>query len=347
VGEQKGGLVYLKRLFSFATQIYHSPINPIIMLETWSFFKNPFLSPTHGSVRKAVRIARFHDSALDANKADPPILEMYNYFHPFFVALLAAFNKIEGQGGTQEGATALVNLLIKELSSKKIKAWDVAIQTVYEQGSPQYIDLLPNRRIPFQNGTNGERLAAVGGLSENLEGIVALASVKTSVDAFYTQLDTALTKQQSELSNTEGISDAFELARVAMCKAQYVSLGKLMAQNVDNPTAAEKYFDLDAIRNTKQTMFTGTLQVAQTKTIAERTLKPTDELVLENTGTVNIMYYLSNVKNGQQVGNSFQIVPNDKLVIYASQFGDLTNNHFLVVKNLSYEAKGAYKLEIV
>ena len=59
---------------------------------------------------------------------------------------------MDQQQGTYKGRTELWDAKVADLSSLRIKQWDIAIQGVFLEGTGDYTILLPNGRGPFQKG---------------------------------------------------------------------------------------------------------------------------------------------------------------------------------------------------
>ncbi len=76
--------------------------------------------------------------------------------------------------------------------------------------------LLPDRRTPFQNGSQTDRKSAVQALSDAIDADDDLVAVRVDVNAFYTQLSEALSAQKGNISGTKGNSNAVDKGRVGM-----------------------------------------------------------------------------------------------------------------------------------
>src|SRR4051794_29774612 len=118
-------------------------------MKLWSFLINPFLVATKDSYRTAKKLGDFTVSAL-ATQTSSPFIEMLDMLLPASESYNAAYMAWTSQRGMQKGNTSNLNAQLKILQSQKIEDWDIAIQQVYKQNTPQYISLLPNRRSPFQ-----------------------------------------------------------------------------------------------------------------------------------------------------------------------------------------------------
>jgi len=310
----------------------------------WIFLMNPFTIATKNNYATALEISTFANAALDEAKSDPDILELYNYYHPVHQGYVERYNAWLAHGGVQKGKTATLKQLL-EKSTENIDKWELNIAVALGRDTPEYLELFPQGRSPFNQGKQTDRIAAFKALGTNLTGIAALAITKTAVDDYYEQLATANNSQKGSKTTTDTLSDAVEAMRKTMCEGQMRVYGGLVQKYFTNLELVGNFFDLEKIREGTQTEFVGSLRGGETKMIVKRKLEQTDQLELGNTGMTTIMYYLVHTKTGQPTGPVFQIIPGDSLDIYASQMGDL-NNHFLMVRNLSPDTAGSYKLII-
>ena len=315
-------------------------------MKPWSFTQNPILHATENSFQLGMEISTYHDSALNAAKADPFILAMYNSYHPLHLAYKSAYEARVAQGGLQQGETLNLSQLLQLLAGTKIKAWDIAIQNVYAQNTTQYTKLLPNHRTPFQAGSQQSRINAVNGLSIAIGSVAVLAAVKNDVDAFYKQLDLALTTQKGSKTNTATMSGNLETARVNFCVAQYSNIGAFIQKYAATPEKINLYFDLVGIRNGHQSVFTGLVATQSAYTIVKHTFGATDQINLLNSGTTQLKFYLAQTKDANPPAAVVTLEPSTQQTIDASALGNIANS-FLMVYNADANMKGEFSVEIL
>jgi len=313
----------------------------------WIFLINVIDLATGGSFRVALRVSRIHYNALQANVADVVVLALYNVYKPFHLAYLAKYGEWKAQLGIQKGLTTALNALFVQLRFEKVNAWDVAIAIVYPKGTTRYEQLFPNGHGPFQTGSQEDRIAAIAALSLAIGADLALATVKTDVDNFYTAISNAIDTQKTSIETTKVKSNELETVRVEMCDAQYVDLGSLMAHFVRNRIFVGTFFDLLTIRNIMQMVFEHLVKKESVHTVVERTIEATDELEIENDGVTELRFYLSDVKDGA-IGAIFITVPaGGHTTVSASDLGDVTTQHFLMVFNPDTINKGEFTIEFL
>ncbi len=314
----------------------------------WTFFVNPLLGATRDSYQNAMAISTFHDDALSGMQNDPFFGPLYTLYHPIHLAFKQVYDAYDAQGNVQTGQTLNFAQLIKALASVKIKAWDIAIQNIYAQGTTPYKTIMPHNRVPFQSGKQSEKLQAVTTLSTALAGIPALASVKADVDAFWQLLDTAFRSKNTGKSTTFQYSAAVDAQRIIMCTAQYANLGAMINKFPAATDNLDIYFDLATIRSASQASFTGHLKPLAKHCIFKHTFAATDEILLINAGNGQLNYYLGLTKTAVPVTGSVVITlaPNTEQTIAASALGDFANNLYLIVANPDANLTAAWEVDL-
>ena len=317
------------------------------MKKNWSYVEIVFLVVTRNSFRLALRISKIHDSALKSKIADAFILAMYTAFHVVNEAYKNAYGKWVAKRSLQQGATLSFNNLIDLMRNVKINAWDAAIAAVYAKASAEYKALLPNGHKPFQRGSQEDRIAALDGLIIAIGADAALATLKAELVVFYTDINNADSLQKQLMSDVKTASTELEAARVTMCLLMYADLGGLMQYYFTDSKLIEAFFDLKGIRKSQQVLFMGSIKKLSFKKIAQKTVEATDQLLLENTGVTDLLFYLSATKDGA-IGATFVIVAAGKqLTVNASELGDASTQHFLMVSNPDTINKGEFELEFL
>jgi hypothetical protein len=313
------------------------------MERQWLFLNNPFMRATSGSYEKAVTISTFTDARLAAS---PGLGTYYAFYHPLHTALINAYNAWKLGGGQQKTATASMAALLKGLTAA-VNDWDFAIQSIARKGTPEYLTFFPQGHTPFITGKQDMRISAVATLSNALATVSPVPAVKTQVDSYLSQLNTANTTQEGKKGGTNGLSDAVEAMRVAACHGLYYVLAQLMALYYQNPEPIATYFDLELIRDRQQDDFTGSVQASAVKTIAKRTLEADDMILLKNTGLVPLTFYLAADKGAAPVvGAPSVIVPEGQHQnVPANALGDVAENKFLMVYNASELTEGNWEVE--
>ena len=310
----------------------------------WPFLLNPILNCTDGSYRKALNVSIRHYNAM-SNSTIQFIIDMFVIYEPLHLAFVAAYNEWIAQSGSQQGETLTVNQLLR-LVSKKIKTWDIAIQSKYADDTARYKQLLPNHRIPFQSGAQDLRIGAISSLSTNIGADPLLATVKTDVDLTFTQIQTAFNQQKHNISETLISSDAVETARVAMCVGQYADLGTFISHYASHHIDIAPYFDIETIRQHDQVIFDGHVKPLENKFFRKHTFTPLDEVSIWNKGAGVLKFFLTELKGGALGSTCVTVQPASKYVGLASAMGSLTKK-IIMVNNPDPNQMGDYEFEFL
>src|SRR5437867_1472084 len=93
-------------------------------------------------------------------------------------AFVQAWSEWRNLDASSAARTDVLGALLSDLTSKLIRQWDIAIQGVFMDDTPEYAELLPNGRGSFQTGAIDDRMQAVKMLAERLGGFAQFAALK-------------------------------------------------------------------------------------------------------------------------------------------------------------------------
>ena len=291
------------------------------MDKPWKYVDNQFLVSTRKSYRKALKLSNWHDSNLNTLQAsEPALVPLYARYHPLHMAYKTAYATWNSAKGTQEGQTQNVKELLRQ-ALLDLDVWDVQIQVVHAKGTVRYKELFPDGRKPFNQGNIEDRIDAFDSLAQSIGAEVALAAVKTAVDATYTALDAARDTQSGAIGGRKVKSGAVEAARVAIMDMQYRNMGVVLdAFYAQRDKMCKALFDLETLRNPEQTTFTALLAVAETRHMATRTLLPDDMIRAKLTGPGPIKLYLASTEGGSD-STAIDLGTDEEKTFPASAFG--------------------------
>jgi len=316
---------------------------------TWHFAENQFDNCTKQSKKRMNRISSDHDSKLQAESSDPDILVLFNRFNPLRTAYSNSYTASISANAIYKGKTAFFESLEKELSETKIEDWDIQIQVVYKKGTPTYIELLPRGREPFQKGTRDQKIEEVLALGNRLTPHPALAATKMDVDAFGISMKDARNVQQQNEVLVAQTSDLLELQRIISANMMYGDLGILMDKFRDNPTQIERFFDLEAIRQTgaeEEEMREGPIAGGDSLNAFSGGFIDITEFLFANPGITNLAYFTSNTADGVYAGVGVEVAPGTSVTKKAIEIGD-SGNTFLNVTNLDPDNQGNYSITML
>jgi hypothetical protein len=317
------------------------------MKHTWIYFQNPFFNCTRKNYKKAVKISSYTDARLLTKIGDPFYAALYATYHPLHLSLVSAYNIWKAQGGTQKGDTVSLLKLLGELSPGKSGLWSRAVQLLHPLGTSIYIAIFPKNMKSFNSGTKLERINAVAQLEISLTGKVGLETTLDDVTTFSGKLITADTTQSGSVGTTTTASEDVEKARITAMVMLYSILGQCIGHLAETPKLITVLFNLNVIRNTLQTIFTGAIKIGAFETFAQRTLAEDDTIDFTNDGDSLLgMYMAENPDEGPTGYTVINILSRKTDTIPVSSFIGNTTNNFLCVVNLSDTLAGHYNVNV-
>lgn len=315
--------------------------------QSWNSIINSYLVACKGNYHLAVKMAKFHDNALFAGKADPNVNAQYTAFHPLYLNMQTTYDLWIAQGGTQLGETLAMKLFMKQLSNPNIGNWDRDFLKQFPANTSDYKKLMPHHRIPFQSGSTDDRITALSALSTNLIGITVLAATATEINNFLIQVKAELDIQQNAIQTTKTDSSSVEAARVAMCVKMFGNYGRLLGFNEDNPSAIAQYFPLKYIQRTQQVYYCRTLKPAKQYDITKHTFEATDQLLLTTDNAASVRVALAKNKGDDITGKGVVVPGNSSPTVNASDLGDVSQNSYLIVLNLDTNISAEFEIEFL
>ena len=182
-------------------------------MNPWKYAENTFLAVTVGSFKlmnilMADHAARIAQAVTAVNPPDSDFTTLQGRITPVKTAWDAAYQTWIASRGTYKGRTQALEAKLADLSALRIRQWDIAIQGVFLEGTPEYTQLLPGGRGPFQQGAYDLRIAEVKALQTRLGPFTganpSLATLATTVGTFHTETKALRDSQQGQ----EGAVDA-------------------------------------------------------------------------------------------------------------------------------------------
>ncbi|MEZ6114120.1 MAG: hypothetical protein R3C99_24380 [Pirellulaceae bacterium] len=218
---------------------------------SWRYASNQFLRVTERRRPLMLKIGADHTARLASrlgSPADADIQACLDRVQPLFDTFQLAMVTFDVVSGTRKGQTDVLEELLDELSGERVRRWDITVQNVYLDGTPQYTQIFPNGRGPFQQGARDQRILAVQTLAQRLAAFPDFASLQSTVEAFHASLESARNTQQGTEAEISAASDAAEAARVALAVAMYANVGRLMEKHAADPDRLGDYFEVALLR---------------------------------------------------------------------------------------------------
>ena len=304
------------------------------MTTNWNLFVNFFLNATKGNFTKALKMSKFHFDALTAKSPGNVFVQgLLTYFTPFHQAMQNADNARKAQSGGQHGTVVTFESLLSQMTTN-VNSWDANIQTHYAKGSGTYSALFPRGHYPFSEGSQADQVQAVKVLIDTIGSDAALASVKATIQTYYTALKNAFDAKDQSKQNTDTMNAAEIVAWQNMCTAMLSNYGKIIDHYSSSPQDGAQFFDRETIQNIQQTDYTGHTEPLHSDKICRRTVDANQLIRLQNKGTVPQRFFLAASAKDSIGATYVEVAPNGDITVHASQLGNTATMHNFMVYNV-------------
>lgn len=220
----------------------------------WRYLQNPFDNVTKNNTKLMNLLAKdHHDKLKGSSENDANIAKLYKDFLPKYEAFTSTYVALLTQQRTYQSFTSKVESLFSELTSVKIRKWDIKIQFQHDEATHIYRSLLPNGRSPFQTGGYETRTREVKSLGELLLQYKDMENLQQEVEAFGLQLENARTEQQGAERKVSHLSNELEIARLALAVNMHSVLGFLIGNYAQNIKEVASFYDLEYLRSSVAT----------------------------------------------------------------------------------------------
>ena len=219
--------------------------------ELWFYLHNPFDNVTkHSFTLMNLLATDHHDKLKHKANTDARFAPLYQDFESAYKVFKEVFTKSLSNAGRYQSNTKKVESLFTELTSTRIRQWDVKIQNEYDEMSNEYVSILPNGRKPFQTGGYEARINEVKALYDRLNYHSNLAQLAADIKQFAYNLEQARTEQQGFEQAERELSQALELARLELAKVMYGVFVRLKYLHLNELKQVETYYELQYLRKT-------------------------------------------------------------------------------------------------
>ena len=208
----------------------------------WSYLVNTFTHLANKSMLRFHKFCYLFMQGLQNNSGDSFLAHMYTNTLPAYNAFLTAYGKNFGDKGNRKSLTSKQKNLLTELSSVKAHEWDVKIQNLYLENSPEYLAILPNGISPLSHYQIDMRILYVENMIAQMASIPQLSTLSDSITTFLEDLKLARNKKESKASDVKLAADELHKAAYLMAEQLYANLGSFMMQYAANPQSIAIYF---------------------------------------------------------------------------------------------------------
>lgn len=303
----------------------------------WSYLFNPFAGLSGRNTKQFYFFGRDHLDKLANQASDPDIAPLHIRIKPLFDAFEASYIKVDTNTGNYRTRTATIENLMSELNTKA-RRWDIGVQNIYDETSPEYQGIFTDRRAPFNTGAYDDRIRAVQTLIQRMAGYPLLASISADVQAFYTQINTARSAQQGFENNDQLFRRLLLVDSQKLALEMHYVFGALIMKHYQQPDLIETYYELKYLRTGTQntTIVSKSYAVSANGrvTLFAGQLAADSYLMIKNTGAVPLQVFTSSDPNAALPANATVLAAGDTIDgQYADTLTDGNGFNWLVVVN--------------
>jgi hypothetical protein len=289
-----------------------------------------------------LRLAKYHLSRLEAAKADPAILVLYNLFLPAVQLYHDMLSSLVSSENTSVGNTAKWMKLLDEMADTWYDKWQVMVFTVFARKSPEAIAIFPRNKEPFQSSQYDERMVAVEALHKSLLKYPELKDAAADVAAKLELLNEARQEQTTEFGRKEFTASMIEDQRLVLANLMDDNLCQLKVKYRSNIKMVENYFDLTELRKAStdsdaRFAANGAVEAGATSAVAVP-----DKLVLgantacsfmNKSNSNELQFFFSANASAADSPNKASVLANESLDTTAAEVGWAPGMRYLIVKN--------------
>ena len=312
--------------------------------ETWHYLVNTFDVATQNSRKLMTIVAADHLAKLSAMKSDPDVARLYDRFAPVYQAFSDTFAAWLSAKGLYKGETSRVQMLLDELSSVKLKQWNIKVQSQYLEGTPDYTAILPGGRTAFQTGAKDTRITELKGLRDRLSKYPKLEELKNEVETFMQSLEDARNRQQESEQSVDQLSLQLEQARKDAAVMLYRNLGALMDKFGHDTRKILALYEVEQLRagaSAETEPFTGVIAPGAAVTIIDKGVTDDTEFFLSNTGKTALKFWTASSLQTGEIPEGIELAPGAEKTVIATDIGK-PGSTMLFAKNLDEKTEGSY-----
>ncbi len=321
------------------------------MTEQWFFLSNVFRLLADRSLQQFFKFSTTLISHLNHSTDDLFSAAMYNKLLPYFEEFDHAYNYKFSNKAKRKGNTKRLYQLLKEMRSQKVHIWDIGVQTVFINSTPDYIKIFPQGLSPLSLLPIEQRIMYLGNAIEMLAEYTQLNAVRNDMMQFYDMLTQARSTQVRRDGNLRESRNEVMQKAYLLSNEIYGVLGEFMTYYKDNPKRIEAYFPVNLLRK-KKSYTKQSIEIHQI-TINENEAKeagfsfgPYNKFKVKNTGTIALSLYFLPDKDAAKPTKVILLHAGKSKTISIKTHATLKDRFFMIA-NLSDNQKGEVEIGMV
>ena len=307
-----------------------------LKIENWVWIR------TEDSRKKLRIFGTNHYTALDEEKADPIILDLFNRTTTPHTEFISTFDDFTSKNAIRKGFTVQFKGLINGLV-KKIESWEASVVVEYPRESPTYVQLFPNGRAGLYKGGYEAVIGKLNAFYLVLDPLVFAGNPKVDVQAYITQMTTSRSSQLNAEQGIDAASDLLTEKHHAYANIIFGNWGALIDKFRDTPDEANRFFDYSILRShiKDEEDFNGPIAGGDTLIVCSDNFEDDTEILLMNPGVTVLKYFTAPDEDPEPSETGIEINPGTSQKVNAIDLG-VAGNKFLKVTNLDASNQGDY-----
>ena len=277
---------------------------------------------------------------------DPFIKELFLKMAPIYTSYHNLFGSLVATKANKKGTVLSFNNFLKALR-KKLKEWDIAIQGIFLEGSPEYVMLFPNGKSFILDGSQEQIVAKFFAFNTNVQSNPELDTIKEEVNAYMQTLQAYYGSKNEKRSVTETSTTELDHAYDQMGKALYYNILMLTAHFIDDPLEVENFFDMALIRrHEKEIAEEESLLVSippATSKDSGFNIDKTGRYLIMSRCSFSLQYYGAATASELPKTAPRELVPGEEVEVSGADLG-APANRFLIFVNPSTSASGEVEI---
>jgi hypothetical protein len=274
------------------------------------------------------------------------IKELFLKTEPIYTIYHNLFGSLVATKANKKGTVLSFYNFLKALRIK-LKEWDVAIQGIFLEGSPEYVKLFPNGKSFILEGSQEQIVAKFFAFNLNVQSNTSLDSIKDAVGNYNHSLQTIYSSKNEKITATDSSTTELDHAYDQMGKALYYNMLMLTAHFIDDPLEVEDFFDMSLIRThekeiTEEESLLVSIPPATSKdsgfSIAE-----TGRYLIMSRCSFSMQFYGAATASELPKTAPRELVPGEEVEVSGADLGAPTNR-FLIFINPSTSASGEVEI---
>ena len=307
-------------------------------IENWLYNK------TKNNRKKMLLFVHNHYNALDNEKVDPLILNLFNRTTTPHLEFNAAYDDFSFKKAVRKGLTAAFENKVAGIPDKAT-VWEAPIVVAYGKGSPEYIQLFPNGRTGLYKGSYEVVISNVHTFYNTLDTMTFTNNPVADVLAYYNEMTATRAQGLNAEEGIDAASDLLNAKLLPLAETIFGNWGALIDIFRATPDEANRFFDYSILKSKvkDEEEYNSTIAGGDNANIISEGIEDNTQFLFEVTGSTTLRFFTSDSASGTAGALYIDVAPGTNIIKQAIEIGE-SGNTFLNVTNLDPTNQGKYKV---